>query len=380
MKIGIMGCGNISNTYFEMIPTYKGLEVVAGADILIEAAEGAAQKYGVKALSVEDLLADESIDLVVNLTVPASHCETSCRILESGKHAYSEKPLALSMAEAKKIAETAMANGKEAGCAPDTFFGGAHQLARAAIDDGEIGDITSGTCHVMSPGMEMWHPNPDFFFQPGGGPVLDLGPYYIADLINLVGPVKRVAAMENMAWEERTITSEPRAGEKVKVEVATTLQALLEFSSGAKITLTASWDVWHHNHSNIELYGTEGTIYVPDPNFFNGDVKIVKKSSLSAENPSPEPVALPDEHPLSVPNQKHGPLDLANYRGVGLAEMVVAIVTGKEPRCSIMRAMHSLEVMTAILTSGREGRFIDLETTCERPAPFTAENARSLMA
>lgn len=380
MRIGIIGCGNISKTYFEMLPAYKGLEVVAGADIVPAAAQEAAASYEVEPLPVAELLAREDIELVVNLTIPAAHCATTCQILAAGKHAYSEKPLALSMAEARQIEAAARQSGKEVGCAPDTYLGGAHQLARATIDAGKIGALTSGSCHVMNPGMEMWHPNPDFFFQPGGGPILDLGPYYIANLINLIGPVRRVAAMENRAWDERTITSEPRAGEKVKVEVATTLQALLEFASGATVTLTASWDVWHHGHGNMELYGTEGTIYVPDPNFFNGQVRMVAKDAVAFAKPAPAPAALVDAHPLSVPNQKHGEQDLANYRGIGLAEMAAALAAGREPRCSFRRANHALEVMTAILGSGAEGGFIELATTCERPAPFDAKEASALLA
>ena len=372
MRIGLIGCGNISATYFKNVPLFKGMEVGACADINPAAAKRAEEQWGVKALGVDELLKDESIDAVVNITIPAAHCEVSCLILEAGKHVYSEKPLGLDMAEGRRIEAAAAAAGKVACSAPDTYLGGAHQLARAAIDDGAIGRVTSGSCHVMNPGMEMWHPNPDFFYQRGGGPILDLGPYYVTNLVNLLGPVKRLAAMENKAWDERTITSQPRAGEKVKVEVATTLLALLEFASGAKVTLAASWDVWAHRHANMELYGTEGSLYVPDPNFFDGEVVKAGRDGETATLP-------PGDHPLYVTNEKHEHMGkLANWRAVGLAEMAAAVAAGREPRCSLGRSLHVLEVMAGVLDGAAAGRFVEMETSCERPAPLGAEEAVAL--
>lgn len=371
MKVGLIGCGNISATYFKNVPLFKGMEVAACADIMPEAAKQAAERWGVKALSVDELLADSAIDAVVNITIPAAHCEVSCRILEAGKHLYSEKPLGLDMAEGRKIEQAAAAAGKQACCAPDTFMGGAHQLARQCLDDGAVGKITSGSCHVLNPGMEMWHPNPDFFFQPGGGPILDLGPYYITNLVNLLGPVKRLASMANAAQSERTITSEPRAGEKVKVEVQTTVLALLEFVNGAVITLSASWDVWAHRHANMELYGTEGSLYVPDPNFFNGDV--IKVGTDGQQETLP-----PGDHPLYITNEIHEMGKLANYRAIGLAEMADAVAANREPRCSLSRALHVLEVMAGILAGAEAGKFVEMETSCERPAHFGAAEAGAL--
>lgn len=371
-RIGVIGCGNISGTYFEKGPLFKGLDIVACADANHAAAEAAAGKHGIKAVPVEELLGDDSVDAVVNLTVPDAHCEVSASILEAGKHCYSEKPLSVKLEDGKRIQELAESKGLVAGCAPDTFLGGAHQRARKAVDDGDVGRVTTGSCHVQSPGMEMWHPNPDFFFRPGGGPVLDLGPYYVANLVNLIGPVRRLAAMSNVAWEERTITSEPRSGERIKVETPTTLMALLEFDSGAKVTFTASWDVWAHGHRNMEIYGTEGTLYVPDPNFFNGDVVLVGRDGKEE--------TLPDGgHPFGVPNLEHQGMQLANYRTAGLADMLDAVAEGREPRCSVGRALHSLEVMLGILESAREGRYVDIESSCDRPEPLGPEQARALL-
>ncbi len=239
----------------------------------------------------------------------------------AGKHLYSEKPLTLSLKDGLELQKLAAKKNLKAGCAPDTYLGGAHQLARKLVDDGQVGTITSGTAHVLSHGMEHWHPNPDFFFRPGGGPILDLGPYYIANLINLIGPVRRVAALTSMATPTRTISSEPRRGETIKVTTPTTIQALLEFESGASVTLSASWDVWAHHHPNMELYGTDGSIFLPDPNFFGGEVKLAKPGKKA------KPVKS-WAHPFGTPNQKHPAGMMANYRTAGLADMAVADPAG----------------------------------------------------
>jgi len=336
------------------------------------AAELRAEEFGVKAQSIEELLANDEIDVVVNLTIPAAHFEVSKAILEAGKHVYSEKPLVLSLEEGEELRRIAKEKNLAVGCAPDTFLGGAHQLARKHIDEGGVGRITSGTCHVMSPGMEMWHPNPGFFFLKGGGPILDLGPYYIANLINLIGPVKRVGALTSMANPTRTVTSQPLNGQIIPVETPTNIHALLEFVNGATITLSASWDVWSHRHANMELYGTEGSIYVPDPNFFGG---VVEASGRDKDIKPLEDWA----HPFSISNQESPNGPRANYRTAGLADMVMALIEGRDARCSLERSLHGIDVMTSILKSGEEGRFIELTTTCTQPAALGIEEAQSLL-
>ncbi|PCK87623.1 oxidoreductase [Rhizobium sophoriradicis] len=372
LGVGIIGCGNISTTYFSLAPLFKGLKVLACADINVQAAEARAKEYGVKAQTIDALLANDEIDVVVNLTIPDAHFRVSKAILEAGKHVYSEKPLVLSLEQGEELRRIAKAKNLAVGCAPDTFLGGAHQLARKFIDDGGIGRVTSGACYVMSPGMEMWHPNPDFFFLPGGGPILDLGPYYIANLINLIGPVKRVGAMTSMASPTRTITSEPRNGEIIPVKTPTTIQALLEFVNGATVTLSASWDVWSHRHANMELYGTEGSLYVPDPNFFGGIVE------ASGRDKDIKPLEA-WEHPFGKINQESPSGSRANYRTAGLADMVMSLIEGRDARCSLDRTLHGVDVMTSILKSGEEGRFIDLTTTCTQPAALGIEEAQALL-
>lgn len=240
------------------------------------------------------------------------------------------------------------------------------------FDSGRLGKIMSGTAHVLGPGMESWHPNPDFFFAPGGGPILDMGPYYVNNLVNLVGPVKRVVALANRAREERVIGNGPRLGEKVPVVVATNIHAILEFVSGAQVALMASWDVWAHRHQNMELYGTDGAVFVPDPNFFGGKVEV------AGDDKEPKEVEVWD-HPLAAQNFQFEWGKQANYRGIGLADMMEAVTTGRDYRCSLDRSLHTIDVLTAILRSAEEGRAIDIVTTCTQPEALGIEEARALL-
>lgn len=373
LRVGVIGCGNISAAYFRLAPLFKGIEMRACADINMDAARARAEEFGLRAQTVDELLQADDIDIVVNLTIPAAHYAISRQVLDAGKHVYSEKPFVLSLKEGLDLKKRADRKGLRIGSAPDTFLGGAHQLARSLIDGGSLGRITSGTCFVMGPGMESWHPNPDFFFQPGAGPVLDIGPYYVTDLIQLIGPVKQVAALTATPRKERTITSKPRYGEKIPVNTPTTIHALLEFASGAVVTLNTSWDVWKHGHAPIELYGEEGTLFVPDPNFFGGVVSYTKHSNPVKKLPR-------WNHMLSVPNQVHPQGALANYRTVGLADMAVAIQEGRPHRCSLELALHAVDVMASILKSGESGKFVTLTTSCERPAALGIAEAKALLA
>ena len=373
LGIGIIGCGNISTTYLKFAPLFRGLDLRAVADINMESAQTRAQEYGVRADTVEALLGASDIDIIVNLTIPDAHFEVTKSILEAGKHAYSEKPFVLSVEEGKTLRDMAKDKGLFVGSAPDTFLGGAHQQARAVIDAGDVGQIVGGTCHVMSHGMEHWHPNPDFFFQPGGGPILDLGPYYITNLIQLLGPVSAVSAMTGSASPTRTISCGPRDGETIPVDTPTNIHALIEFANGALVTFGASWDVWKSNHPNMELYGTIGTISVPDPNFFGGEVMVSEKDS--------EMRALPGwDHPFGIPNEEHGNgINQANYRCAGLADMAQSIIGSRAHRCNIDLALHAVDVMTAILASGESRSWVEMTTTCARPADLSPNQAQALL-
>lgn len=369
LGVGIIGCGNISEAYLGLAPNFAGIEMRAVADISAEAVRARADQFGVRAETVDGLLASDDIDMVVNLTIPAAHFEVSSKILEAGKHVYSEKPFVLSLEEGSALKKQAAAKGLRVGSAPDTFLGGAHQLARREIDAGNVGTITGGTAFVMSHGMEHWHPNPDFFFQPGAGPVLDVGPYYITNLVQLIGPVKKVAAITSTPSKTRTILSDPRKGEKIPVDTPTTIHAVLEFVNGAAVTLVASWDVWAHTHSPMELYGTEGSLFLPDPNFFAGDVVMTPANGEAAN-------VTPWDHPFSVINDG----TQANHRVSGLADMALAITEGRGHRCSLELALHVVEVMTGILQAGESGGFVAMTTSCDRPAPLGPQEAQALLA
>jgi predicted dehydrogenase len=372
LGVGVIGCGNISATYFKFAPLFRGIEMRACADLNMAAAKARAKEFSLRAETVEGLLSAKDIDIVVNLTIPAVHHEVSRQILDAGKHVYSEKPFVLSVKDGVDLKKRAERKGLRVGSAPDTFLGGSHQLVRHLIDTGKVGAITSGTCHVMSHGMESWHPNPDFFFQPGAGPVLDLGPYYIADLIQLIGPVRQVAAVTSIPAKERTITSKPRAGEKIPVNTPTTVHGILHFENGAVISLDSSWDVWSHGHAPMELYGETGSIFVPDPNFFGGEVVYTK-----GEKPVKTPPKWP--HPFGIANERHPHGMMANYRTAGLADMALAILESRPHRCSLELALHTVEVMTGLLKSGETGKFVAMQTSCERPAALGVRQASALL-
>lgn len=369
LDVGIIGCGNISAAYLQLAPMFKGYDIVAVADINMDYAQARATEFGVRAHTVDDLLAADDIDLVINLTVPAAHVQVSRAILQAGKHVYSEKPFVLSLAEAQELGGIAKANNLRIGSAPDTFLGASHQLARNLVDSGTIGTVTSGAAVVMSSGMEDWHPNPDFFFLKGGGPILDLGPYYICNLVQMLGPVKKVTSFTGMASDTRTIQNGPRNGETIPVQTPTTIHAIMSFESGAIITLLSSWDVWASNHPTMELYGTEGTMNVPDPNWFGGELTVTERGG--------EPIEKSWDHPFAIPNFK----DVhANYRGAGLADMALAIMADRPHRCSSDFATHIVEVMTAILAVGETGQVMTMTTTCERPEILGPDQARALLA
>ncbi|TBR37547.1 Gfo/Idh/MocA family oxidoreductase [Marinomonas agarivorans] len=372
LGVGLIGCGSISTSYLDLAPQFKGFDIIACADLNMDTATALAANYdGLEARTVEALLASDDIDIIVNLTIPAAHYQVSTQILQAGKHVYSEKPFVLSLEEGLKLQALAKEKGLRVGSTPDTFLGGSHQQARALIDQEAIGDVLSGTCHVMSRGMEHWHPNPDFFFKIGGGPVLDIGPYYITNLIQLLGPVASVIAKSTTPRKKRLITSSPRNGDFIDVETPTTIHAVLEFENGALITLGTSWDVQAHQHSPIELYGSKGSLYIPDPNFFGGQLTMTS---------GPDKVALPEwQHPFAIPNQIHGDKALANYRTAGLADMIQAIQSNRPHRCSQELALHGVEVMLAILQAGETGQAVPITTQCEQPAALDGTLAQTLL-
>ena len=361
MKVGIIGCGNISETYFNCQKIFNNFEIIACADLNNDFATKSAEQFNVKALSVDDILSNKEIGLIINLTIPSAHKEIIVKSLNAGKHCFSEKPLAMNMEEGLEIQKLSNEKKLYVGCAPDTFLGAAGQNARKLIEEDKIGKVVLGTFNLMSHGMEHWHPNPDFFFKPGAGPVFDVGVYYLTQLINLIGPVKSISSISGTATPERTITSEPRNGEKIVVETPTTLMGSLEFHNNAKIQFFCSWDVWKHKHSTIELYGLEGSMIVPDPNFFSGNILLSKKDEDWQ-------IINNDSMLLGIPNKTDNDgSKIANYRGIGLSDMIDAINNQRQARCSLDLAMHVLEVMEGIITSSELNEVYHLKSKPIQP-------------
>ncbi len=350
LKVGIIGCGNISQAYINATQTFPILNIVACADARDEIAQAAATKWGIEALGVKDLLAHDEIDIILNLTIPQAHAEVSIAALEAGKHVHLEKPLALNRSEGQAVLATAERLGLRVSCAPDTFLGAGIQTCRHLIDENAIGRVLAGTAFMMCPGHESWHPNPAFYYAQGGGPVFDMGPYYLTALINLLGPVHKVSAFAAISYPQRIIGSEPRKGELIDVEVPTHVSGTLHFHSGALITLVMSFDVRKHSNSPIELHGETGSLRVPDPNTFGGAVAF----SLSAKE---------DWQEQALVNGYS-----ANMRGIGVADLAFAIQTGRPHRCHSDLAFHVLDIMQALHESAEQDRAILIESTCERPA------------
>jgi predicted dehydrogenase len=354
MKIGIIGCGAISDSYFSAPKHFPVLEIVACADLDRSRAEAKAKQWGVaKACTVDELIADPSVELVINLTVPQAHVEIARRALEAGKHTYAEKPFAITREEAAGLIDLAKRKGLRVGCAPDTQLCGNVQSARALIDAGAIGRPISVHGFQMMGGHECWHPNPEFYYLKGGGPMLDLGPYYIAAMVEMVGPVSRICGQSRRTWSERTITSEPKKGKKIPVEIDTHLACVFDFACGAVGLMVSSFDIrTAYTAPFIEILGEIGSIQLP-----HDGSKPIKVSGLADRGQW-------REHAQTHPYPEH-------IRGVGVADMVEAIREGRQHRCSGEFARHCLEIMLGAHEAGAAGKWLPV-TPCERTAPMPA--------
>lgn len=355
LRVGVVGCGNISSIYLKnCTKVFRNLQIVALADLAPERASAKAAEFGIeRSSSVEELLAAKDLDAVLNLTIPLAHYEVAKAALDAGKHVYGEKPLAVDFEAGRKLAELADTKGLLIGSAPDTFLGAGLQTCRKLIDDGWIGEVVGASAFMLCGGHESWHPDPAFYYKRGGGPMFDMGPYYLHALISLVGPVASLSGRATSAWERRTITSEPRFGEVIEVEVPTNVSAILDFAGGAQGTITTSFDVrGGSSHAPIEIYGSEGTLLVPDPNTFGGTVRIRRRGQ-------------PDfaEIPLAFGYAE-------NSRGLGLSDMAGAIEEGRPARASGELALHALEIMEGIHRSSDSGNKYVMRTSCSRPEPM----------
>jgi len=353
-NIGIIGCGNISTIYLDnCTKVFRNLRVAAVADQVHERALAKAVEYGIHACTVEQMLADESIGIILNLTIPNAHFDVCLAALNAGKSVYVEKPLSIGLEEGEQLSALAAEKGLRIGCAPDTFLGSGLQTCRRLIDDGWIGDVVGGTAFMLCGGHESWHPDPAFYYRRGGGPMFDMGPYYTTALIALLGPVARVSGLAKTTFARRTITSAPKFGEEIEVEVPTHVTGLLDFESGASVTLTTSFDVAGGSaHNPVEIWGTEGTLQVPDPNTFGGPIRLRRKGASAWS-----------EIPL-----RYGYAE--NSRGLGLSDMADGIREGRPHRASGNLALHALEIMHGIHIASDERRVYELRHRCERPQPL----------
>lgn len=351
IKIGIIGCGNISDIYLQnCTKLFNNLEVKAVADLIPEKAKAKALEYGIpKVYNVEELLSDSEIEIVLNLTIPLAHAEISLAALNAGKSVYSEKPLATNRDDGRKILDLAKEKGLYLGCAPDTFLGGGIQTCRKLIDDGWIGEPIASTAFMTCHGHESWHPDPEFYYQSGGGPMFDMGPYYLTALVNLMGPVSRITGSTKITFKTRTITSQPKYGKGIDVQIPTHVAGILDFASGAIGTIITSFDIWHAQLPFIEIYGTEGTLKVPDPNSFGGPVFLRRHDQSEWKE-------IPLSHEYSN-----------NSRGIGLADMARAMQTNTKNRASGELAFHVLDIMQGIHDASDRGVHYMPASSCERP-------------
>lgn len=353
IKAGIIGCGNISGIYLQnLTKTFRNVQLIACADIDMERAEAKASEHGINAMTVENLLQDKEVEIVINLTIPKAHSKVTLLALEAGKHVYLEKPFSITREEGKAMLAKAQQKGLRIGCAPDTFLGGGIQTVRKLLDDGWIGSPVGATAFMTCHGHEGWHPDPEFYYESGGGPMFDMGPYYLTALINLLGPVSKVSGAADITFPTRTITSSKKFGKIIEVEVPTHVTGLIRFAQGATATIMTTFDVWHSKLPRIELYGSEGTIIVPDPNTFGGPVLIKRAGEADWS-----------QIPLT-----HGYFE--NSRGIGVADMANAVSDGTSHRAGMDMAYHVIDIMHAIHDSAKTERTVNLESTCLRPEPL----------
>lgn len=345
LRVGLVGIGNISRQYLDTLPRLPGVSLVAAADL-----DPARTVPDVRMLRPAELYAADDVDLVLNLTIPQAHAAVALSAIDAGKHVYSEKPLALSTSEGREVLSAAAAAGVRVGCAPDTVLGTGTQTARRCLDEGAIGTPVAATAFMVTPGHERWHPDPEFYYRPGGGPLFDMGPYYLSALVTLLGPVRRVTGLASAPRASRVIGSGPRAGTEFPVEVPTHVAGVLEHENGAITTLTMSFDVWAANLPHIEVYGTRGSLSVPDPNAFDGEVRLY------------EPGKEWHTVPPSAGRRNAG-------RGTGVADLAEALATNTEHRANGTLAYHVLDTMESLLRATETTHPQEVKSTCPRPTP-----------
>ena len=341
MNVGVLGCGIVAKNYVTGASAFPTFDVVACADLDAELARSFADEHELELTSVDELVTAAEVDVVLNLTPPTAHAALVAATLDAGKHAYTEKPLAITVDAGRTLVQQARESGLRLGCAPDTFLGGAYQAGRQAIERGDIGEPVGATATMLTGGPETWHPNADFFYRVGGGPLLDIGPYYLTALVSLLGPVAAASGFAAAPTLERELAVGPRAGERFHTEVPTHIAAALRMRSGALATLTVSFEARGRYESGMLVHGTEGTLSLPDANGFGGDVKVQTARGTWA------PIAY----------ESRGEMET---RGLGLHELIEAEREGRPHRASGELAQHVLETIGAVLRSADEGVTVEV--------------------
>ena len=379
-KVGLIGCGHISETYFRAQEYFNNIRIVKCADINMDAAKKCAIHYNIEAVTVDELLKDKEIEIILNLTIPGAHYQVSKLALENGKHSYAEKPLAVNFEDGKKLVELANKKNLYIGNAPDTFLGGGIQKSRELIDKKIIGKINLGNAIFAFPGVQSYHPNPEpWFSKKEGGPVIDMGPYYLTALVNLLGPAKKVNGSIINGVKRRTIGIGPRKKKTFKVECPTTYLSTITFENGTIIRLTLSFDVIAHQRNHIELYGDKGSMVVPDPNMFGGSVYICKKLGNPWKEFKTNKMPLGKINIRTQSSRANESPTNANYRGVGLSEMAYSIENKTLNKCNGELSLHVLDIIQSTMRACKKNKPQLIKTSCKKPNPFTLTEIKRIL-
>jgi len=378
-KIGLIGCGHISETYFRSRKYFNNVNIIACADLNETASKKCSEEYGILNKSIDDILADKEIDIILNLTNPTSHYETIKNTLLAGKHSYCEKPLSIKFDQGKELIDLAKSKKLYLGNAPDTFLGGGGQLTKKLIDNNEVGKIKLGNFIFAFPGVQSFHPNPEPWFIEGGGPIMDMGPYFYTMLVNLLGPARNIFAEATKVSKYRKIQNGSKKNKQFKVEVPTSYLINLEFENSIIIQGFMSFDVINHQRNHMEFYGTKGSIIGPDPNMFGGPIFTSLKEGGEWNELSTEDMKLGKTNVFNKSVRSNEASTNANYRGVGLSEMIYAIENDKEHKCNENLVLHILDLLELTIHSAKVSKKLNVRTTCKKPNPFTEKEINAIM-
>ena len=378
-NIGLIGCGNIAETYFRAQDYFNNIKFIACADKFPEVSKKCADQYNIKSLTVDEIIHDTNVDVILNLTIPQAHFEISKLALEAGKHVYSEKPMSMKFDEAHQLVNFAKDNNLYIGNAPDTFLGGGGQVARKFVDDGDIGKVLTGNFIFAFPGVQEFHPNPESWFQSGGGPVIDMGPYFFTTLVNLLGPVKNVRSRGKKFADQREYLVGPKKGKSFNVDISTSVMLDIEFANEAIVQGFISFDVQNHARNHMELYGTKGSLVVPDPNMFGGPVLLSRELGSEWQEFSVEDKYLGKTNIINHSGRSNEAPKQSNYRGVGLSEMIYSIENNIQHRCNGNLALHVLDIIESTIIASETKKEVSLRSTCEQPKPLLEEQIKLLI-